>query len=241
MSAPPSVVPESPQASSPPNAKAAGAERGYRVGPTSQVCAGSGAALQPGQGIVTLLVDVYDASEPLLRLDFDREYWLREMEGSVKASERVKQGRVLAQWRSVVPDPGARRARLVDDDTLMDLFEQLVEASERVADDATRDAYAYMLALILLRRKRLAVDSGAGAPGAGDPHASGRAMFVRRKLPKSSVDEAPTPVIRVAVPTMSEQALIQKTDQLMRTLMGESTAATPADAGRSEKWTGGTP
>ncbi len=214
--------------------------QGYRVGPETHTCAGTGAPLTPGQPIVTVLLDTGNPAEPFRRLDFDHQFWSGASDAIKRAA--LAGGRTLGWWRSAA-GAAQHRPRMIDDASLMELFEQLstprdeaqAEVSPASPEEAQRSiAYAYMLALILLRRKKLAPAPSPAPSHAPRADAGGqvpRVMWVRHRLTKAEaqarpLDEAP---IRVEVPSLSEPELITLTDQLMRTLMGDG-PATPAPA-----------
>jgi hypothetical protein len=52
----------------------------------------------------------------------------------------------VAWWKSVMPDPRSRQARLAPNDAILELFEQL-------ADQPTARELRYLLALLLIRRR----------------------------------------------------------------------------------------
>lgn len=206
----------------------------YRVGPETHVCAGTSTPLNPGQPIVTVLLDTGDPANPFRRLDFDLQFWSGASEAAKRAA--LADARTLGWWRSVAGS-AQHRPRMIDDASLMELFEQLTtprdeaqaEANLASLQEANRSiAYAYMLALILLRRKKLAPapsQAPSNAPRTDASAQAPRVMWVRHRLTKAEAQARPldeTP-IRVEVPSLSEQELITLTDQLMRTLMGEPT------------------
>ncbi len=220
------------------------ASQGYRVGPETHICAATGAPLNPGQPIVTVLLDTGDPASPFKRLDFDQQFWSSASEASKRAA--LAGARTLGWWRSTA-GAAQHRPRMIDDASLMELFEQLTtprdeapdQANPASPDDHSRSiAYAYMLALILLRRKKLApAQAPSPGPRAETSSQASRVMWVRHRLTKAEAQARPsdeTP-IRVEVPSLSEQELITLTDQLMRTLMGDSSAPStpPAESAAS--------
>jgi hypothetical protein len=124
-----------------------------------------------------------------------------------------------------MPEPGARKRILIDDESLLDLFEQSGEQASDVdaspspctdsaepasADD--RGAFRFLLALILIR-KRLLVCERTGKDGT---------MFVRpRSSPKSS--EGGT-LSQVRDPGLSEGSITRVVGQLSALLEGDLAA-----------------
>ena len=99
--------------------------------------------------------------------------------------------------------PDAPRQGLVDDESLMDLLEQLQEATE-----PARVSFRYILALLLMRRKMLKYE-GTRRDRPDSP--KGLVMLVRRA---TKVDETPGPLIEVVDPGMDDQAISDAIDQI---------------------------
>lgn len=123
--------------------------KGLVIGRSTGRCAESGAALEVGSPCVAALVRPLIGDErpdrPVLeRLDFDLGVW-QSTDPAQKIGERL-----LCWWRTEVPDPSSKRQMFVDDDTLVDLFERLAAES-----DPARQAFRFVLGLILLRRRKL--------------------------------------------------------------------------------------
>lgn len=119
----------------------------FQIGRGSGVCAASGRTLRPGDEFVATLVERPE-SEELDRLDFGLEEW--------EAGQRPA-GRVFAFWRGMVCPPEARRRALIDDEALLELFEQLAGQNE-----PRRVAFRFVLALILIRKRILACEQTRG-------------------------------------------------------------------------------
>ncbi|MAC18351.1 MAG: hypothetical protein CMJ23_01505 [Phycisphaerae bacterium] len=127
--------------------------KGLVIGRTTGRCAATDRELVPGEPCFTALVrPIVDPEAPagrgdrpmVDRLDYDPEAW----EG-VRSSGALEE-RLLCWWRTEVPEAGGRRNLFVDDETLVDLFARLEEES-----DPGRQAFRFVLGLILLRRRRL--------------------------------------------------------------------------------------
>jgi hypothetical protein len=78
------------------------------------------------------------------RLDFSLASW------DAAWSDPQFKDRVLCWWKASVPHPDQTSRRFVDDSVLLDLFERL----ESDADEQ-RQAFRFVLGLILLRRRKL--------------------------------------------------------------------------------------
>ena len=106
------------------------------------------------------LVEV-DGEEELARRDYSLEAWEKIKGvggggggGGGGAAEGLGPGeRVFASWRAVVGEQGKPERLLVDDDSLMDLFEQLEGQTE-----PKRAAFRFVLALLLVRKRLLILD-----------------------------------------------------------------------------------
>ncbi len=138
------------------------------VGRPTGLCAATGRTLQPGEPFVGVLAEDV-TTEAVQRFDFGASAW-------TAGARPPAPWRVVAHWRSIVRISDAPRRMLADDDELLDILDQ----SEREQDPA-QTAFRYLLALILIRRRRLRLE---GSRSLGD----GRAvLLVRRK------DDRPTP------------------------------------------------
>lgn len=110
----------------------------YNVKPVGRICAGTGQELMPGSLCHSVLVE---KDGDLLRLDYSEAGWTQPPHG------------LLAHWRCEVPEASAAVKKSLDVDDLMRQFEQL-------SDEASpaQDKFRYVLALLLLRRRRLKLD-----------------------------------------------------------------------------------
>lgn len=110
----------------------------YQFKPIGKKCAGTGADLVPGTTCYSVLVE--DGGD-FLRLDFSDEGWKGPPAGAVGV------------WKSVVPKPAEVTRQPLDTDALMAYFEQLCEEA-----DPARERMRYILALLLLQKRRLRLD-----------------------------------------------------------------------------------
>ena len=95
--------------------------------------------LNVGEPFVATLSETPE-SEDLLRADYSAEAW----------DSGAKPNGLVGSWRGVVAAADAKRAVIIDDEVVMDLFEQLAEQTE-----PKRVAFRFVLALMLIRKKKL--------------------------------------------------------------------------------------
>lgn len=161
----------------------------YSVSSPRGVCALTGRALQAGEPCVSILVEHED--DRLERLDIAAEAW--------DAGDRLPDARrVVGFWRTVIPDKDRPRQQLVGDDEVLDLFEQLGEAT-----DPKQLAFRSLLCLILIRR-RLLVWEGATPSVGGQPGV----IRVRRRGEKDA------PPIEVIDPGLDDESIESALQQL---------------------------
>ncbi len=121
----------------------------WEVAKTQGVCGGCGRSFEPRQEYYAALLEgsqeaeqgqkeKSEASGGFERLDYCQECWERE---SPEA---------FCFWKTRVPEPAQKKKLLVDDEVLLEFFERLGEASERVKIN-----FRFVLALILMRKRIL--------------------------------------------------------------------------------------
>jgi len=111
----------------------------FNIRPLSKSCAVTGDDLQPGQICWSVLSEV---DGKLVRQDISAAAWQGPPENSV------------GHWQVEIPeDPNAGKRRL-DTESLFEYFVQLTESPNNVERD-----YQYVLALLLLRKRRLILES----------------------------------------------------------------------------------
>ena len=161
----------------------------YSVTPPTGVCATTGRAFVPGDAYVAALVD--DGGDgPLRRADFDAGAW--------DAGARPSSGQVFATWRCVTPKPEEKHRRVIGDDQLMDIFEQMDDGIKGRAG-----VFRYLVALMLVRRRRLVIEGRAGD-----------ALRVRQVLPGGKDAQGGARAFVVHDPVLDEDAITQATDEL---------------------------
>ncbi|MEZ6127937.1 MAG: hypothetical protein R3C59_04600 [Planctomycetaceae bacterium] len=110
----------------------------YNIRPISKVCAASGRPLTPGERCWSVLTE---ADGKLVRMDYSISAWNGPPEGSI------------GYWQCDVPADADAGRRKIDADSLFDYFIQLCESPNTVEQD-----YQYVLALLLLRKRRLILE-----------------------------------------------------------------------------------
>lgn len=101
-------------------------------------CAATGAELVPGSRCVTVVVDRGD--EGFERLDYSPEAW----------ETQSRPPGVVCVWRSVAPEPEAKRGLVIDDEVLEEMVTRLAGD-----DRPDRVAFRWLVSLMLLRKRRL--------------------------------------------------------------------------------------
>jgi hypothetical protein len=108
----------------------------YQLKPIGKICAHTGAKLLPGDGCYSAVVPKGSEWE---RVDFSREAWNGPPEEA------------LGYWRTKVPAAEPKR-RVLNPDALLRHFEQLTEDA-----NPAQDKFRYVLALLLVQRRRLRI------------------------------------------------------------------------------------
>jgi hypothetical protein len=107
----------------------------YQIQPHTRRCAITGRELKPGERYFTALLEQGDK---LLRQDYSSEAWQGPPAGA------------FGYWSGQVPPPDEGRRPVVDEELLLECFQRL-EGQE----EPGRVNFRYVLALLLMRRKRL--------------------------------------------------------------------------------------
>lgn len=108
------------------------------IQPHTRVCAATGRPLSPGEKYHSVLLD--EAGQ-FVRRDYSVEGWPGPPESC------------LARWTGKVPAAHQKRRLTFDDDLLMECLERLADETE-----PSRLQFRYVVALLLLRRRRLKFD-----------------------------------------------------------------------------------
>ncbi len=102
-------------------------------------CCGTGRKIEYGEEYFGALVEI---DEGLQRRDFCADYWEREKPN------------VFCYWRSKLPHPDQKKQIFVDDEMLVAFFERLENETEQ-----EKVNFRFVLALILMRKRRLKYDA----------------------------------------------------------------------------------
>jgi hypothetical protein len=153
--------------------------------------------------------------DAFVRLDYSLEAW----SGGARPKRPLV---VLGIWKSTVPEPGAKKRLLIDDASLVDLFEQTAEETEGATPEGAKEklAFRFVLALILLR-KRLLVQEGA----------KGKTMLVRAKG-TARPPEGPA-LMEVVDPGLDDNTIVRVTEQLGTVLSDSGPAGTNEQQGNA--------
>jgi len=140
-------------------------------------CCGSGKKIEYGEEYFGALVET---GGELQRRDFSEDYWEKE-----KPS-------VFCYWKSKLPDPGQKKQIFVDDQMLMAFFERLENETEQ-----EKVNFRFVLALILMRKRRLKYDTTKVEEGkeiwhlkiVGDKSAESRIEVINPRLDEEQIGQ----------------------------------------------------
>jgi hypothetical protein len=114
----------------------------YDIIRTQDVCAQSGRQLEVGEEHIAALIESPE-DEPLTRVAYSLDAWSN--------GPNLPPGSTLfGFWKRTIPESDEQPKQLVSQEEMFDLFEQLGEAN-----DHKQLAFRYLLALILMRKKKL--------------------------------------------------------------------------------------
>jgi hypothetical protein len=165
----------------------------YRVARPTGVCAATGRSLERGTACMATLCERTE-DDGFDRRDYSLEAW--EAQGPPAD--------VFSYWKTTVPDPDDKRGILVDDSVLWDLFESLAHDTRR-----RRQAYRFILALILMRKKLLRY---VGRTGQGENE---------RWLLRPRGAGPDQPPLEVIDPHLTDDDVRELTEQLSEVLQSE--------------------
>ncbi|QDU33113.1 hypothetical protein KS4_11550 [Poriferisphaera corsica] len=120
-------------------------------------CAFSSRQLQPGESYYATLVELTpEEMEQLAKTDKTKSaLGLKRLDVSAEIWDAGNRpNNLFGYWKTVVPEPNAKKRQFVDDTVLMDMLKKLA-----LTDDADKLAFRYVLALILMRKRLLRYDS----------------------------------------------------------------------------------
>jgi hypothetical protein len=110
----------------------------YQIQPSTRRCHATGRELSPGERCYSVLLD---ESGKLVRHDYAPEAWQGPPEGA------------YGFWAGRVPPANTRRRIAFDDELLLECFTRL-----HGQEEPARRKLRYVMALMLLRRRRLVLD-----------------------------------------------------------------------------------
>lgn len=162
----------------------------YPISRSPGVCHATGKGFLPGDRVVAALVG---KGEELARADFSLDAW--------KSGSRPSG--LFAYWTTTFhPGADAKRNKLSDEEAA-ELFEQLSGA-----ETAAQEAFRFILALFLVRRKLFVYEGS-----------SGGVMTVR---PRTRADEPPAAASQVREVSMKDEALALALEQLKELIPDEA-------------------
>jgi len=163
----------------------------YSVSKPSRTCGLTGRDLEPGECCIATLRETQDGQ--LERVDYALEAW----------SAQSRPPGLFSMWRTRVPDDDGPRRAFVDDEALLDLFIRLEGETKR-----ERQAFRYVLALVLLRKRLLRFE--------GRRHESDAEVWLLS--PRGTSDSPP---MEVTDPGLEDADIVAVHEQLGEILHGD--------------------
>ena len=189
---------------------------GYDVQKPSGVCVATGRALEPEEVCYSVLVDI-----PVEEREADDAVGMKRVDVSEGAwGQGFRPPGLFSFWKTVVPDPQAKKKMFVDDAVLMNLLRRLEGTQE-----PQRQAFRYVVALILMRKKLVRYDGVEREEITGESDVPAREWWML--TPKVDVSKGhfgkwnEDEVLRVLDPKLDEVGIEQVTRQLGEVLEAE--------------------
>ncbi len=173
----------------------AGSPAPYEIIRTQDICAHTGQELAVGDEHIAALIE-RPGEESLVRSLYSIQAW-------EQGARPQSPDRLFGFWKRIIPEKEDRVQPLVNDDEMMDLFEQLDEATE-----SKQIAFRYLLGLILMRKKRLLFEGSTPASEDAPPE-----LALRQRIKGGG-----GPVFRVIDPQLDDQAITDATEELGRVM-----------------------
>jgi hypothetical protein len=130
----------------------------YNITKTTGHCTVCGREMQPGEEFVATVREApEEAEEQFVRRDYCLACW------PAAPDQEPGDPALLGTWRSQIPQPRGKKRTFVDEDLLVQFFERLEGAAEPV-----KVQFRFVLALILMRKKRLVYDRSEPRPDGCD-------------------------------------------------------------------------
>lgn len=193
----------------------------YPIGRPQRTCAATGRALVAGEHTIATLVE-NPQTNLVERRDFCAEAW--------NATPRpVPARQLLASWKVTVPTSDEKPKPILDDDAMLDLFEQLgagdivpaAEDGDAPKPSTARAALRLVLALMMIRRRLLSHESNRGTT-----------LLVRpRGVPRPSAGGPP--LIEVSDPGLDTATINDVLSELESLGVADAPVATAAPAAAS--------
>lgn len=114
----------------------------YHLKPIGKKCSQSGEDLVPGSICHSVVIE---QDGEIVRLDFSEAGWAQW------------EGETVATWTNVVPEPVASKKQTIDANELMAYFDQMTEDA-----NPAQEKLRYVLALLLLQKRRVRLDGSRG-------------------------------------------------------------------------------
>jgi hypothetical protein len=149
-------------------------------------CYATNRPIEPGEEYYATLVQT---EQGFARRDFCADYW------------NQNKPTVFCYWKTKLPSPDQKKQLFIDDDMLMAFFERLATETEQ-----EKVNFRFVLALVLMRRRRLKYDSSRTQDG----------KEIWRLRITGSQDFA-----EVVNPNLGEEQVAQLTSQMGQILQGE--------------------
>ncbi len=162
----------------------------YNIARTEGTCHACQRKFEPGDHLVAT---VRDGEQELQRLDYCPECW---------DSSDTSRDPLLGVWRTRLPQAREKKKLFVDDEVLVSFFQRLEDAEEE-----SRVAFRFVIALVLMRKKKLAYESS-------KTDDQGRDRWTMRLR---GTDET----YEVIDPQLDEQRIAEVSDQLGQILEAE--------------------
>lgn len=163
----------------------------YDIIKTQDVCAQTGRDIEVGEEHIAALIETPE-EEALVRVAYSMEAW-------GKGPNLPPDASLFGFWRRTLPEKDEAPKQLVSPDEMLDLFEQLAEASEH-----RQLTFRYLLALILMRKKVLLYERGTPA------HDGTPGMLILRQRVKGGDG----PLFEVTDPGLDDETIAQATEEI---------------------------
>lgn len=163
----------------------------YDIIKTQDVCAQTGRAIEIGEEHIAALIETPE-EEALVRVAYSLEAW-------GKGPNLPPDAALFGFWKRTLPDKDEAPKQLVSSDEMLDLFEQLADATEH-----RQLAFRYLLALILMRKKVLLYERS--TPPQGDTPG---VLILRQRVKGGG-----GPLFEVTDPGLDDETIAQATEEI---------------------------